>query len=74
MEAKFKRLKLTFILDNCPLNHNNPVDCPLYQLRASSIKEKNKWLENLSEKEINNILDQHEICYSEKKNKDHFFR
>ena len=65
MDIGTDRIKLTFLLDNCPVLHNNPKNCPLYSLRLNSIKEKLKWLESLSDNEISDILLEHSHCYKQ---------
>jgi len=66
VDINFNRIKLTFLLDNCPLYQNNPTICPLHDLRGSSIENKNKWLVNLSDMEVEEILKNHDYCYSKK--------
>jgi hypothetical protein len=66
MEIDFDRIKLTFLLDNCPILHNNPIDCPLYSIRGNCVADKQKWLESLSDEEISEILHQHGYCYMKK--------
>ncbi|MBI9097921.1 MAG: hypothetical protein JEY91_05565 [Spirochaetaceae bacterium] len=64
MDKNCDYIKLTFLLDNCPVLHDNPKDCPLYSLRGKSIEDKHKWLSGLSEAQISEILFIHSQCYS----------
>ena len=64
MEKKIDRIKLIFLLENCPFLRNNPEECPLFLKRKESILKKKKWIDKLSDEEISEILIEHNSCHN----------
>ena len=55
------------LLANCLFPTNIKEDCPLWELRNSlSIEKKHEYAKELSDKEVKNILVQHERCFEKR--------
>jgi len=52
----------------CPCDQGNPIDCPLYQIRKMSLRERHGWAHGLSETAMEALLDYHEKCSTGKMN------
>ena len=46
----------------CPLGQDNPVDCPLHEIRELSLAERFKWVKARTRDEAQNILSYHTHC------------
>ena len=61
------RVLLFGILANCLFPTRTDEDCPLWELRNSlSIEKKHEYAKELSDKEVKNILVQHERCFEKR--------
>jgi hypothetical protein len=45
---------------------NNPPDCPLYEIRLLPLKERYKWVEELSEEDCLKFFFAHQNCFFQK--------
>lgn len=50
----------------CPLQQDNPSDCPLHKIRQLPVKERFIWVKSRAQKEALEILRQHSICLRQK--------
>jgi len=50
----------------CPREQSNPPDCPLFEVRKLSLKERHEWVRNLSEGDMRMLLEHHEKCSARK--------
>ena len=50
----------------CPFDQGNPCNCPLHELRKKSLQERYRWLLDLSEADLRDILTNHRKCLDEK--------
>jgi hypothetical protein len=73
MDSNFKkefdrqRSLLFGLLQGCFFSEDAKGNCPLSQLRDSlSLEEKYDYVMRLSDKEVDNILEQHEECYTKR--------
>ena len=46
----------------CPLDHCNPEDCPLFELRGLRPRQRLAWLNALSEEDLSYLASYHYIC------------
>jgi hypothetical protein len=46
----------------CPYEQDNPSDCPLCPVRQRTLPERLAWVNELTEKQLINILQYHEFC------------
>lgn len=61
------------ILDNvlslavgCPVDHCNPADCPLAEIRQLELGKRLEWLKSLSDDELVYLNSYHYICLKTK--------
>ena len=69
LEKSFDRQRslLFGLLQSCLFSEEAKDSCPLSQLRDRlSLEEKYAYVMGLSDKEVGNILEQHEECYTKK--------
>jgi hypothetical protein len=69
LEKSFDRQRslLFGLLQSCLFSEAAKDSCPLSQLRDSlSLEEKYDYVMGLSDKEVDNILEQHEECYTKR--------
>ncbi|MCE0499422.1 MAG: hypothetical protein LV481_15890 [Methylacidiphilales bacterium] len=52
----------------CPFDQGNPCVCPLHEIRKLSIEERYKWVRELSNESMLDILHNHQKCLGEKEN------
>jgi hypothetical protein len=50
----------------CPFDQGNPCGCPLHELRKKSLQERYRWLRDLSDDKLREILIFHRKCLDEK--------
>jgi hypothetical protein len=46
----------------CPLNQDNPVDCPLHELRSKSFHERLTWINSLDDDHLKRLASHHCSC------------
>lgn len=51
---------------SCPVDHTNPVDCPLFLIRKIDLTERIQWFNSLSDDELNYLASYHGICLKTK--------
>ena len=67
--SRTSRTLLFGLLVNClfTTNAESCSDCPLKELRCSlNIDEKDEYVKELSDAEVESILTQHELCYQKR--------
>ena len=47
---------------NCPVGHDNPVECPLHRVRHLSLVQRFEWAKSQTRQEAENILSYHIFC------------
>ncbi|MCE0499454.1 MAG: DUF4339 domain-containing protein [Methylacidiphilales bacterium] len=61
LQAKVLKLSLA-----CPYDQSNPRTCPLHEVRKISWKEKCRWIDELSETSLRDLLIFHQKCLAKK--------
>jgi len=56
------RPTLVEVLDSCPVDRCNPVDCPLYELRKLSRRARLRWFNALTPADLEYLADYHRVC------------
>jgi len=51
---------------NCPLDHTNPITCPLHDLRRLPEVERQKWVSGLTLPDLRYLVLYHETCAIER--------
>lgn len=51
----------------CPMEVENPVDCPLFGLRPLAVSERKTWISKLTDEDLEYLATYHSCCYSEKR-------
>jgi len=51
---------------NCPLDHTNPITCPLHDLRRLSEPDRQKWVKGLTLPDLRYLVLYHETCAIER--------
>ena len=51
---------------NCPVEHSNPVNCPLAGLRPLAAAARRTWISGLTDDELEYLATYHICCYTEK--------
>ena len=51
---------------HCPVDHANPVNCPLCGLRPRPARERRAWLHQLTDDELEYLAMYHKTCYAVK--------
>lgn len=46
----------------CPVEHGNPLDCPLFELRPLRARERKVWIHRLSDEELEYLATYHACC------------
>ena len=46
----------------CPCDQGNPIDCPLYEIRKMSLRQRHVWAHSQSEEDMRALLEHHEKC------------
>ena len=67
--SRTSRTLLFGLLVNClfTTNAESCSDCPLKEVRSSlTIDEKDEYVKELSDAEVESILNQHELCYQKR--------
>ena len=62
------RSSLCAVVDACPVDKCNPVDCPLFQLRKMSHRKRLLWFNALNEAELRYLACYHQVCMGLKLN------
>ena len=52
--------------NNCPAEHSNPLNCPLFGLRPLRAEARRVWISGLSDDELEYLATYHVCCYAEK--------
>jgi hypothetical protein len=60
------RANLLALSEACPLDHCNPVDCPLFPLRQMKPGERLQWFHALDEADLVYLATYHHICLTTK--------
>ena len=47
----------------CPVEQNNPTDCPLHDIRLLTLQERLNWVKSCTRKEAEGIFRQHSSCH-----------
>lgn len=50
----------------CPLNQDNPADCPLHTIRHMPVTERFAWVKQASDMRLSELCDHHCSCLTEK--------
>ena len=50
----------------CPLHHDNPHDCPLYEVRKMDLPQRQRWLESLTPENVSFLQAYHFVCLKTK--------
>jgi hypothetical protein len=56
------RASLSALMDCCPVDQCNPVDCPLFALRKMERREREQWFEALNEADLKYLAAYHYVC------------
>ena len=56
------RASLISLAERCPVVERNPEDCPLFRVRKMKPAARLKWLEALSEDDLDFIAAYHHVC------------
>lgn len=56
------RASLSALMDCCPVDQCNPVDCPLFALRKMERREREQWFEALNEADLGYLAAYHYEC------------
>ena len=56
------RANLIALTSNCPVDHCNPADCPLFELRRMGLQERVKWFNALGEDDLMYLATYHHVC------------
>ena len=51
---------------NCPLDHSNPITCPLHDLRRLPEQERRSWVSGLTTPDLRYLVRYHETCAIER--------
>ena len=51
---------------DCPAEHSNPDNCPLFGLRPLLSRERRAWIRNLTDDDLEYLATYHACCYAEK--------
>ena len=66
MKLDKKRQELLTLLEKCPVNEDNPQDCPLHSVRKNDTQAQLEWVTELSDTELSGVFSYHNTCYSRK--------
>jgi hypothetical protein len=56
------RPTLMEVIDVCPVDQCNPVDCPLFALRKLPRRERLRWFKALNTTDLRYLADYHKVC------------
>jgi len=62
MDASTKRVYVIGLLVCCPYK-SNPATCPLYDIRQKPVRERAKWVKQLTDEQIQDIINIHKECF-----------
>ena len=62
MDVAAKRAYVMGLLVACPYK-SNPSTCALYDIRNKPLKERTAWARQLTDKQIQEIIDIHKECF-----------
>jgi hypothetical protein len=65
-EKKGLKASLLDLITDCPFDHCNPVDCPLYALRQLPRTQRIAWFDALPEEDLSFLASYHYACLSTK--------
>jgi hypothetical protein len=51
---------------NCPLDHTNPITCPLHDLRRLAEPKRRAWVNGLTLSDLRYLVKYHETCAIER--------
>jgi len=60
------RANLLDLAEDCPMDHCNPDDCPLFAVRLLNRAERRRWIETLEEDDLAYLATYHHVCLSTK--------
>jgi hypothetical protein len=60
------RADLLNLAVDCPFDHCNPADCPLFELRQLSPRLRRQWIQALTEADLVYLATYHHICLTTK--------
>lgn len=63
---KALRDNLVELSEVCPFHHNNPEDCPVFELRKMEMAKRLQWLDALNEDDLVFLATYHHICLNSK--------
>jgi hypothetical protein len=68
--ARHRRVRLEQqafeLAKQCPVDHVNPVDCPLSGVRRLAARERRGWIRRLSDEELEYLATYHRCCLAVK--------
>ena len=56
------RADLLSLIKSCPVNENNPKDCPLYPLRMMKPRQRLQWFNTLNKADLVYLASYHHVC------------
>jgi len=56
------RASLSALMESCPVDRCNPMDCPLFALRELEPSEREQWFEALNEEDLKYLAAYHYVC------------
>jgi len=56
------RARLVHLVEACPADQCNPVDCPLFELRQMTAHERLGWFKALDEDDLKYLAAYHYVC------------
>ena len=65
MDTCTARVLVVGLVVGCPYEAN-PADCALHEIRQRPLKERVEWTRQLTEEQIQNIIDIHKKCLARK--------
>ncbi len=65
MDTSAARVYVVGLVVDCPYEAN-PADCALHEIRKRPLKERIEWSRQLTEEQIQNIIDIHKKCLARK--------
>jgi len=62
LSGAFLRSELLKLIENCPVDLCNAVECPLFPVRQLNEEERLEWLDSLDVKEMEYLACYHHVC------------
>jgi len=62
----YLREKMLRLSDACPFDGTNPCKCPFHDIRTRGHAVREKWVRELSQESILDLLIRHQYCLNEK--------